>query len=175
MIVAGVLIAVVVIVVVVSRLGGSSTSGTATTPVVSAGGEHVAKKTSKTHTASEASEPALSPSETSVTVLNGTETPDLAHRLAEGLQQSGYTRAVALGGTPTGSHPVTVAEYASGHRAEAEGVAKAAGVSDVKPMASSVATLSNGANVVLIIGADRASTATSTPTGESSAGSPEAG
>jgi hypothetical protein len=167
MIVAGVLIAVVVIVVAISKLGGSSSSGTATTPVVSADGGHSSKKTSSSHTATEASEPAASPSETSVTVLNGTETPDLAHHLAEGLRQDGYTRAVALGGTPPGAHPVSVVEYASGHRAEADAVAKAASVSDVKAMEGSVAALSSGANIVLVVGADRAAAATSTPTAES--------
>jgi hypothetical protein len=174
MIVVGALIALVLIVFVVSRLAGSSTSGTATTPVVASGAEHSTQTTSA-HTAAEASSPAVSPSETSVTVLNGTETPELAHRLAESLQQNGYSRAVALGGTPPGTHSVSVVEYASGHRAEAQAVAKASSVADVRPMESSVASLSNAANVVLVVGADKASTTTSSSTAEPAGGSAENG
>jgi hypothetical protein len=170
MIVGGVVVAIIVIVVAISRLGGSSTSGSATTPAPSAS-THASKKASQTHathTASEPATPAVGPAETPVTVLNGTETNGLAHDVAAGLQQDGYARAVALGGTPPGSHAVTVVEYATGHRAEAKAVAKAASVNDVLPMENAVAALSNSATVVVVVGADKATSAT-TAAGEESA------
>ena len=83
---------------------------------------------------SESSAPAVSPAETQVAVLNGTSTPKLAHRLSASLQQSGYSQATPLNGTPPGSHQTTVVEYSSGHHAEAAQVAQALGVTQVQPM-----------------------------------------
>jgi hypothetical protein len=91
-----------------------------------------------------------------VAVLNGTNTTGLAHRLSASLQQSGYSQATALGGTPPGSHQATVVEYAAGDRAEAKQVARALSVSEVQPLESSVATLAGGATVVVIAGLDKA-------------------
>ena len=119
MIVGAVMVAVVAIVVVVKVLGGSSTSGSATTPSLVTSAENAITQTPATHSSSEASTPAVSPAETSVTVLNGTETSELAHHFATNLQHAGYTKANALGGSPPGSHQTSVVEYSSGHRAEA--------------------------------------------------------
>ncbi len=89
-------------------------------------------------------------------VLNGTSTAGLAHRLSASLQQSGYSQATPLNGTPPGSHQTTVIEYASGHRADAAQVAQALGVSGVQPMEASVSTLAGGSTVVVIAGLDKA-------------------
>jgi hypothetical protein len=94
-----------------------------------------------------------------VAVLNGTSTTGLAHRLSASLQQSGYSQATALNGTPPGSHQVTVVEYVAGDRADAKLVAQALNVSEVKPLESSVATLAGGATVVVIAGIDKAGSA----------------
>jgi uncharacterized protein (DUF2336 family) len=99
---------------------------------------------------------ASSPAETSVTVLNGTSTPGLAHHLAADLQQSGYTLAAAATGAPGGEHTATVVEYARGHRADARAVAKDLRVSGVEPLDASVAALSGSASVVVIAGSDQA-------------------
>ena len=175
MIIGAVLVAVVAIVVVVKVLGGSSSSGTATTPALISSAKNAITQTSATHGSSEASTPAVSPAETTVTVLNGTETSGLAHRFAENLQQGGYTKANALRGSPPGSHQTSVVEYSSGHRAEAKAVAKSISVSDVRSLESGVAGLSSGANVVVIVGADKASSATSGAGEESSAGTAASG
>ncbi len=89
-------------------------------------------------------------------MLNGTETTGLAHRAASELQTSGYSQAVALSGRPPGSGLVTVVEYAGGHRAEAEGVAHSISVTHVQPIEAAVAALAGSANVVVIVGADKA-------------------
>ncbi|HXW58236.1 MAG TPA: LytR C-terminal domain-containing protein, partial [Solirubrobacteraceae bacterium] len=92
------------------------------------------------------------------------------------LQQSGFTRATPLGGTPPGTYQTTVVQYASGHYAEAEAVAHALGVSELQPLEQSVGSLAPGASVVVVAGADKAASATegsgapSSPTESSASG-----
>lgn len=175
MILGAVVVAIVAIVVVIKVLGGSSTSGTATTPALVSSAKSAITHSSSTHTASESSSSAASPAETSVTVLNGTETTGLAHRFSANLQQAGYSKATPLGGSPPGTHQTSVVEYSNGHRAEAASVAKAISVSEVRAIESGVAALSNGASVVVVVGADKASSSTSGSGEESSAGTPASG
>jgi len=170
LIVGGVIVAVVAIVLVVSSLGSSSGKGTPSTSAsTSQAGSH------RTHASAppgESSTPSVSPAETQVTVLNGTTAEGLAHRLAASLQQSGYSQATALDGTPPGSHPTSVVEYTAGHHAEATQVAKALDISQVQPIEGSVSPLAGGSTVVVIAGLDKAGSAGES---ESSAGSPGAG
>jgi hypothetical protein len=90
-------------------------------------------------------------------VLNGTETTGLAHRVSSELQQGGYSQATALNGRPPGTNQHSVVQYTSGHRGEAEAVAHSLGVSQVQPIESAVTALAGSANVVVIVGADKAS------------------
>ena len=101
----------------------------------------------------------VSPAEAQVAVLNGTSTPNLAHRLSASLQQSGYSQATPLNGTPPGSHQTTVIEYTSGHRAEAAQVAQALGVTQVQPIEAAVSPLVGSSTVVVIAGLDKAGAA----------------
>ena len=107
-------------------------------------------------------------------MLNGTSTAGLAHRLSASLQQSGYSQATPLNGTPPGSRQTTVVQYTSGHRAEAAQVAQALGVSKVQPMEASVSPLVGGSIVVVIAGTDKAGVAgeasSSGATGEAPSG-----
>jgi len=98
----------------------------------------------------------VSPAETTVAVLNATEAEGLAHRTATALQQNGYSQAAALSGHPPGSGQVSVVEYAGGHQAEAEGVAHSLSVAHVLPIEAAVSALAGQANVVVIVGADKA-------------------
>jgi LytR cell envelope-related transcriptional attenuator len=98
-------------------------------------------------------------------VLNGTTAEGLAHRLAASLQQSGYSQAAPLDGTPPGTHQTTVVEYTAGHHAEAAQVAQALSVSTVQPMEASVSALVGSSTVVVIAGLDKAGS-----TGEASSG-----
>lgn len=139
--VAGAVVLVVVAVLLLSALKGGSNQAGANHPPSSG--------TSAEGTAN-------NPAETSVTVLNGTNVPGLAHRLASELQQGGYTLAAASNGVPSGSHSSTVVEYARGHRADARKVAKDLHVSRVQPLSSSVASLGGSAAVVVVAGSDKA-------------------
>ncbi len=141
-----------------ASLGGSSGDKTATSPakaVTHAGGAR-AKKAHKASPKPAPKAAAATPAETNVTVLNATETTGLAHRTASELQANGYARATALSGKPPGSGQVSIVEYASGHQAEAEGVARSISVTHVTPIEAAVTALAGSANVVVIVGADKA-------------------
>jgi hypothetical protein len=157
-IVGGVIVSIAVLVVALTALGGGSSTGheSSGAAVTSTGGAKKARPGgthAKTHGVSA---PAASPAETRVAVLNGTGTTGLAHKLSANLQQSGYTQATALSGTPSGSHSTTIVEYSSGHRADAAHVAQALEVTGVQPMEPSVSSLSGSATVVVIAGLDKA-------------------
>jgi LytR cell envelope-related transcriptional attenuator len=173
--VGAVIVAVIAVVLLVSSLGGSpSKSGAGKTAARAPVRSHHSHTSTPAATHSgEPSTPAVSPAETQVAVLNGTSTEGLAHRLSASLQQSGYSQATALNGTPPGSHQTTVVEYASGHHAEAAQVAQALSVSTVQPMEASVSPLVGGSTVVVIAGLDKAGStgeAQSSGTGEASSG-----
>jgi hypothetical protein len=161
LIVGGVIVVAAAAVIAVTSLGGSSGSKGAT--ATNAGN---VRKAAKAHAGSHKSTakhttkpaPAVSPAETNVVVLNGTETTGLAHRIASELQQGGYSQANALDGRPPGSGQVTIVEYASGHQAEAEGVARSLSVNQVQRLEAAVSALAGSATVVVIVGADKATT-----------------
>jgi LytR cell envelope-related transcriptional attenuator len=156
LVLAGALAVAAVAVVAITSLGGSSAHKAATSSTAK-----VVTHARVTHARSRPrpapKTAAVNPAETSVTVLNGTETTGLAHRVSGELQQTGYSHATALNGRPAGSGQVTVVEYASGHQSEAQSVARSLSVTHVQLMESEVATLANSANVVVIVGADKAS------------------
>jgi hypothetical protein len=173
-----VVIGVVAVVLIVSSLGSSSgtsrTAATTTAAHPSTHRNHTRTSATTTHP-SEASAPVVSPAEAQVAVLNGTSTPNLAHRLSASLQQSGYSQATPLNGTPPGSHQTTVVEYTSGHRAEAAQVARALGVTRVQPIEAAVSPLAGSSTVVVIAGLDKAgaggeAASSSGPGGEASSG-----
>jgi len=160
LIVGGVLIGIAALVVALLSLGGASgnKSATASTGTTAS---HVRKAHGKSSSAPSSSKlpaGAASAAETNVAVLNGTGTTGLAHRISGQLRQSGYSQATALNGRPPGANQVTVVEYASGHRADAQGVANALGVGQAQPMEATVSSLSGSATVVVIVGLDKAAT-----------------
>jgi hypothetical protein len=136
--------------------GGSSSNKSASSKSAGKTRATSHKGRSSAKAKSGASSTAASRAETMVSVLNGTNTTGLAHRIAGQLQQDGYSQATALSGTPPGSNAVTVVEYLSGHRAEAQAVAQSLSVSQVQPMESGVAALAGPAPVAVVVGADRA-------------------
>ncbi|MFI5010168.1 MAG: LytR C-terminal domain-containing protein, partial [Solirubrobacterales bacterium] len=161
---AGVIAVVILLVVIFSSSSSSppASKSKANLPSSSSlSSTETQQSTSRTSTAtatssSEASAPPTSPAETHVVVLNATETAGLAHRLSSNLQQSGYTLAAALAGKPSG-HTTSAVQYAAGHRADAQQVAQALGISQVQPLEAATAALSSGATVVVIAGADKSS------------------
>lgn len=177
LIVGAVVIGAVAVVLVASSRGGSSGKGAATTSTAKtatrARARHSHTSTSATAHPGEVSAPVVSPAEAQVAVLNGTGTPNLAHRLSASLQQSGYSQATPLSGTPPGSRQTTVVEYTTGHRAEAAQVGQALGVSQVRPIEAAVSPLAGSSTVVVIAGLDKAGAggeASSGTGGEASSG-----
>jgi hypothetical protein len=152
----GLVVVVAVAALAVTLLGGSSSGGKApTTSVTTASQRAATHSRRKAHKATPAA-PAVNPAETNVAVLNATESEGLAHRTATQLQQGGYSQATALNGKPPGSGQVSVVEYASGHRPEAEAVARSVSVTHVLPIEAAVTAIAGSANVVVIVGADKA-------------------
>jgi LytR cell envelope-related transcriptional attenuator len=92
-----------------------------------------------------------------VVVLNATEATGLAHKLASNLRQSGYTQAQASSANPPSALSTSVVQYTSGHRTEARHVAQTLAIGEVTPMEGAIASAVNGASVVVIAGADKAS------------------
>jgi hypothetical protein len=155
-------LAILALVLVLAGKGGSSpTKGSTGT---SANNGSVTQTTTSTshHKSSSTTKQAKAtpPAETSVVVLNGTEQTGLAHLISSELQQRGYSQADALDGRPPGANEATVVEYASGHQADAAGVAKSLAVSHVEPMEQAVAVLAGSAKVVVVVGTDKATTTT---------------
>jgi hypothetical protein len=151
------LIALAAVLVAVFALGGSSAKHNATSPPVTSSHTSHSRRSSGKH-AARLPAGAAPRSETSVTVLNGTEKTGLAHRVSAQLQTDGYSRATALSGQPPCSNQATVVEYSSGHQADAEGVAQALGVTQTQALESAVAALAPAASVVVVVGQDEAST-----------------
>jgi hypothetical protein len=136
--------------------GGSSKSSTS-----GSGAEGAAAPTHAsrhTHGSSKAAHAATNPALTSVSVLNGTETSGLAHRIATQLHRSGFAKASALSGRPPGANQTTVVEYASGHKRDAQAVARSLGVGHPQPVEATASSLAGAASVVVIVGLDKATT-----------------
>jgi hypothetical protein len=96
-------------------------------------------------------------SETTVAVLNGTTFNGLAGNLADQLsQEGGYQRGI----TETNVRDQTLQEstvyYADGFRRQARDVAKLLTISTVQPIDEETAALAQGADVVVLAGADQA-------------------
>jgi hypothetical protein len=151
----GVALIVALAVVLATKGGSSGTKGTAGTTSQTSS---TSTTSSKHHHAKPRAKQAKAapPAETAVVVLNGTETTGLAHRLSSELQVKGYSQATALFTRPPGANEVTVVEYAAGHQADAAGVARSLAVSHVEPMEQAVAQLAGSAKVVVVAGADKA-------------------
>jgi cytoskeletal protein RodZ len=165
-----VIVGVVVLILIISALSGGggshkpkSASATSAGSTSTTSSSETSSGTTSHHTTSA---PAASPAETSVVVLNGTETAGLAHHLSIDLQQSGYTQATAQVARPPGVHSTTLVEYASGHRADAQHVAQTLGVSQVQPLDAITTPLAGSASVLVIAGADQAALAGSSTTGQ---------
>ena len=157
MIVAAATVAAVALVLALTVFGGSSGSGKTGS---SSAGSRTGVKASRTPGSSTRPAVPANAAETSVAVLNATETNGLAHRVSGELQRAGYAQAAPLSGRPPGAGQTSVVEYAGGYRADAEAVARSLAVSQVQPVEPAVTALSGSASVVVILGADKASAGT---------------
>jgi hypothetical protein len=161
-----VVVAVVAVVLLTGVLGGSG-SPTQPTSTVSANGQGVAS--SKTKTTKRATQPSATPQPGSYTVavLNGTTVPGLARGVANRLQNAKY-KIGNVTNAATQDRSATLVEFAPGHRAEADSVAKAIDVgSDViQPLSPGSKTIAGDtATVVVTVGSDQNTSPQQTTTG----------
>jgi hypothetical protein len=154
--IAGALLVVAAAVFVATSLGGSSGKPRAHTTSTSLAPAGTSTHSSSHHAKASGHAGAANAAEINVAVLNGTETTGLAHRLAGELQKLGYSQAAPLSGRPPGSSQATLVQYASGHKSDAEGVARSLSVTNVAPMEAGVSSLAGSATVAVVVGADRA-------------------
>jgi hypothetical protein len=153
-------VAIVGVVLVTGVLGGDDDSGTqppstVATPNGSSGSGSGAKTKTTPGKATPSSTP--KPGTYTVAVLNGTTVPGLARGVANRLQENKY-KIGNVTNAATQDRSATLVEYAQGHRAEADQVAKAIDVGN-----DSITTLTDGsktiagdaATVVVTVGADQ--------------------
>lgn len=170
-----VLIALAGVAVVVAALliitGGGGTKSTLV--------HHPVRTVARTHGKSSGGAPPVAPSSVTVAVLNGTAVTNLAHDIALKLDGSGYKTPTTMIQTATDqTHATTIVGYLPGFERDAAAVAKSLGLSraSVQPADSqatgvacasatgAASSSSCSANVIVTVGADLASAATTTPT-----------
>ena len=159
--IAGVAVVVLVLLFVVLRGGGGSPH-TASPPASPPASGRARSHTAASHpAAAAASNPATLP----VAVINGTGVSGLAHHLSGDLTQNGYNNASPLAATPGTTTATTTVYYATGHRADAQGVAQVLGVSSVAPITQAIRSISGTAPVVVVAGMDQSAAVQSGTTG----------
>ncbi|MCW2984774.1 MAG: LytR family transcriptional regulator, partial [Conexibacter sp.] len=155
-IVALVVVAVVAVVLLTGVLGGSDKPATQTTSTVASG---TAANGSKTKTTGKSTAPAATPAPGTYTVavLNGTTVPGLARGVANRLQNTKY-KIGNVTNAATQDRSATLVEFAPGHRAEADSVAKAIDVGSdaIQPLSPGSKTIAGDqATVVVTVGSDQ--------------------
>jgi hypothetical protein len=168
-------IAVVVVAVLVLTMGGGSHKNPSATGGTSAAnsGQQSTRQTT-VHPAAK-----VNPGTVSVSVLNGTETNGLAHRIAASLKEKGYKHATPLKALPPGAYPYpkTIVRYTTGHSTDAESVAETLDISPskVQPIEASMVPVIAGASVVVVAGEDQPTPPSSSAetSGSQSAGAAE--
>jgi hypothetical protein len=98
---------------------------------------------------------AMAPGEIEVTVLNGTAVPGLAATYGDKVERKGFTLGAVT--NSTASFTESVVMFENGSAPEAHRVAKALGISQVRPMTADVESVSAGAPVSVVVGEDNAS------------------
>lgn len=96
-------------------------------------------------------------SDTTVAVLNGTTTPGLAARVADEVEQAGFTRGTT-GNATEQNRSATLVQYVDGARDEAREVAQVIGIGAdaISPLDEGTRTVAgDAARVVVTVGADQ--------------------
>jgi hypothetical protein len=166
--IAAVVVVLIVIVVLVTGVlgGGSDDKGTQTTRTLGSSATAPARRTRTT--AGRTTQPSATPKPGTyeVSVLNGTTVPGLARGVANRLQNTRF-RIGTVTNAATQDRSATLVEFAPGHRAEADAVAKAIDVSSdsIQPLSAGSRTIAgSSATVVVTVGSDQNQTPAA-PTG----------
>jgi hypothetical protein len=96
----------------------------------------------------------LRPDDVEVTVLNGTAVPGLAATFGDRVERQGYKLGTVT--NSTSSFETSAVMFRRGSAPEARRVARDLDISDVRPMAPEISSLSAGAPVSVVIGEDNA-------------------
>jgi LytR cell envelope-related transcriptional attenuator len=98
--------------------------------------------------------PAINPSATTISVLNGTTVPGLAAQIADKLEQQGFQRGNVANATDQ-ERAESAVLYASGAAREARFVARKLHMSQIEPVDPRSQALAGNASVIVIVGADQ--------------------
>jgi hypothetical protein len=155
-----VVVAIVAVVLLTGALGGDDTKtqtpNTIGTPSADAdAGSSPTKTTDGSKSATPAAAPA--PGSYTVAVLNGTTVPGLARGVANRLQNTKF-KIGNVTNAATQDRSATLVEFATGHRAEADAVAKAieVGRDAIQPLSPGSKTIAGDqATVVVTVGSDQ--------------------
>ena len=102
-------------------------------------------------------EPARTPAETNVAVLNGTTFTGLAGQLADRVAaEGGYVRGATETNTRDQTIQTSTVYYGDGYRSQARKVAELLSISAVEPLDEDTQALAPDADVVVLAGADQA-------------------
>jgi hypothetical protein len=135
--------------------GATQPPNTITTPGASSGASSGKSKASPSKATTPAAAPA--PGSYTVAVLNGTTVPGLARGVANRLQNTKF-KIGNVTNAATQDRSATLVEFAPGHRAEADAVAKAieVGKDAIQPLSPGSKTIAgNQATVVVTVGSDQ--------------------
>jgi hypothetical protein len=155
-----VVVAIVAVVLLTGALGGddpkTQSPNTIGTPSADS---NAGESPTKTTTGSESATPAAAPAPGSYTVavLNGTTVPGLARGVANRLQNTKF-KIGNVTNAATQDRSATLVEFATGHRAEADAVAKAidVGRDAIQPLSAGSKTIAGDqATVVVTVGSDQ--------------------
>jgi cytoskeletal protein RodZ len=155
-----IVVLIIGVVLITGVLGGGDDDGTQPTSTVAADNgtaSSSASKSSTTKTKTTATASAPKPGTYEVSVLNGTTVPGLARGVANRLQNAKY-KIGNVTNAATQDRSATLVEYAQGHRAEADQVAKAIDVGSdaIQPLSAGSKTIAGDtATVVVTVGSDQ--------------------
>lgn len=99
----------------------------------------------------------LKPSDIEVAVLNGTAVPGLAATFGDKIEGKGFELGAVTNSSSSFANSVVM--FTRGHKPEAKKVAKQLQISKLELMSGEIESVSNGANVTVIVGEDNAAAA----------------
>lgn len=134
-----------------TQLGDSGSSGTST-PASNTSTKAPNGGSKK----SGSSSPSISPSSVTVTVVNGTSTPNLARDTASKLTALGFVKGNTVTGTGSLAAAESIVEYKPGAEAEARLVADKLHINQKQPADGDALAQAGPANVIVVLGADQA-------------------
>jgi hypothetical protein len=134
----------------ITQIGSGGAESTSTPEKASDVGSASSRSSSSTS--------AIDPSHVSVSVINGTTTAGLARSVGSKLDHSGFKVLNEVTGVQQGSVAESVVQFRDGHNREAREVADKLSISQIAPADSTNLNQSDNAEVIVVIGDDRAST-----------------